>query len=64
MKFEPKYYKTHPCSKLLLVESVYGVDGTLSYCVSYGDGVDLNRHVFFKKMSSVLDFLQSNFRNI
>lgn len=62
MKFEPKYYRTHPVSKLLLVESVFDKCGNLFYSVSYGE--NLSHHVFFKNMTSMLDFLDSNFKNV
>lgn len=61
MDFKPKYYKTHPLSQILQLESVSDKQGNVFFAVSMPSGVNENVHYMFKHLSSALDFINSNF---
>ena len=62
MDFVPQYYKTNPLSLLLKLESVVDRRGNIKYCVTLANGVKENTHFLFEKLSSALDFINSNFQ--
>ena len=61
MDFKPQYYKTSPLSLVLKLESVSDRHGNIKYAVTLANGVKENTHFLFEKLSSALDFIQSNF---
>lgn len=61
VKFVPRYYKTHPLSLIVKLESVTDKLGNLYYSVTLANGVYENEHYMFKHLSSALDFIDSNF---
>lgn len=61
INFKPKYYKTHPLSEVLRLESVVDNTGDVYFSVTLSNGVHDNEHYMFKKLSSALDFIDSNF---
>lgn len=61
MKFKPQYYKTTPLSLVLKLETVADGKGNIRHCVTACEGVKENRHFFFEKFDSALDFIHSNF---
>ena len=61
MDFRPQYYRTHPLSLVLKLESVIDKYGNVKYAVTLANGVKENTHFLFEKLSSALDFINSNF---
>lgn len=61
MDFKPQYYKTHPLSLILRLESVTDRLGNIKYAVTLAKGEHDNVHYLFEKLSSALDFINSNF---
>lgn len=61
LQFKPKYYKTHPLSSVLKLESVVDKTGDVYFAVTLSNGTHDNEHYMFKKLSSALDFINSNF---
>lgn len=62
MQFEPKFYKTHPLSLVLRLESVVDLKGNVYFAVTLSNGQRDNEHYMFEKMSSALDFIHCNFK--
>lgn len=61
MDFKPQYYRTHPLSLVLKLESVMDKRGNLRYAVTLSSGDKENVHYLFKHLDSALDFIDSNF---
>lgn len=61
MNFVPQYYKTHPLSMILRLESVIDKRGNMKYCVTMCTGEKENVHYMFSKLESAMDFITSNF---
>lgn len=61
MNFQPKYYKTHPLSQVLTLESVVDRKGNMMYAVSSSRGVNECKHYLFMHLSSAIDFISTNF---
>ena len=61
MDFKPQYYKTHPLSLILRLESVTDRLGNIKYAVTLAKGEHDSVHYLFEKLSSALDFINSNF---
>lgn len=61
MDFKPQYYRSHPLSLIVKLESVYNKHGTLMYAVTLSRGVKDNTHFLFHHLSSAIDFINSNF---
>lgn len=61
MDFKPQYYKTHPLSLVLKLESVMDKSGNLRYAVTMSKGQHEKIHYLFEKMASAIDFINSNF---
>lgn len=62
MDFEAKYYRTHPLSMILKLESVVDRRGNMFYCVTMASGTKENIHYMFQHLTSALDFINSNFK--
>lgn len=62
MDFDCKIYKTHPLSHVVTIESVIDNRGNMLYHVVSSTGVHNNRHVYFKHLSSAIDYIESNFK--
>jgi len=62
MDFKPTYYKTHPLSLILKLESVVDRSGNIRYAVTLAKGENENIHYLFEYLTSALDFIQSNFK--
>lgn len=62
MDFKPQYYKTHPLSLVVKIESVFDRNGEIRYAVTMSNGTKENIHYLFKHLSSAIDFLESNFK--
>lgn len=61
MDFKPTYYKTHPLSLVVRIESVIAKNGSVKYAVTMSKGTKENIHYLFNHLSSAIDFLNSNF---
>lgn len=61
MDFKPQYYKTNPLSLVLKLESVVNRHGDIKFAVTLAKGERENVHYLFEKLSSALDFINSNF---
>lgn len=61
MNFKPTYYKTHPLSLVVKLESVVDRRGNVKYAVTLANGSKDNIHYLFDKLSSAMDFVNSNF---
>lgn len=61
MNFKPKYYKTHPVSTVLRLESVMDERGNLRYAVTICTSGVKETHFLFEKLCSAIDFIHSNF---
>lgn len=61
MKFEPKVFKTTPLSAILELKSVLDKKGDVFYMVSCFNGENKQSNYCFKRLSSAIDFIQSNF---
>lgn len=61
MDFKPQYYRTHPLSLILRLESVTDKRGNIRFCVTLSTGVKDNVHYLFEHLDSALDFIHSNF---
>lgn len=62
MNFVPQYYKTHPLSLVLKLESVVDRHGNVRFAVTLSNGTKENVHYLFEHMASAMDFIQSNFK--
>lgn len=62
MDFDPRYYRTHPLSMILKLESVMDRKGDIFYCVTMCKGTKENIHYMFKNLTSAMDFINSNFK--
>lgn len=62
MKFKASYYKTHPLSLVMKLESVVDNTGDVYFAVTLSNGSQENEHYMFKKLSSALDFIDCNFK--
>lgn len=63
MKWKPKIFKTNPLSHIVTVQSVTNFMGDIRFCVTLSSGVHNNEHYFFKKLSSAIDFIDTNFND-
>lgn len=61
MDFKPQYYRTHPLSLVLKLESVVDRKGNVKFAVTLSKGEKDNVHYLFEHMASALDFINSNF---
>ena len=61
MDFKPQYYRTHPLSLVLKLESVVDRTGNLKYAVTLAKGDKDSIHYLFEHLSSAMDFINSNF---
>lgn len=61
MEFKPRYFKTHPLSLVVKLESVMDNHGNVMFAVTLAKGVKDNVHYLFNHLSSALDFINSNF---
>lgn len=61
MDFKPQYYKTHPLSLVLKLETVTDKRGNIKFAVTLSNGVKENTHYLFEHLGSALDFINSNF---
>ena len=62
MDFKPTYYKTHPLSLVLKLESVMDRNGNIRYAITLAKGEKDSIHYLFEHLSSALDFINSNFK--
>lgn len=62
MVHDSKIFKTSPVSLVLKLETVCDKRGNILHCVSSCSGVHDNNHVFFKHLSSAIDYIDSNFK--
>lgn len=62
MVHDSKIFKTTPLSLVLKLETVCDKCGNILHCVSSCTGVYENSHVFFKHLSSAIDYIESNFK--
>lgn len=60
MDFVPQYYKTHPLSLVLKLESVIDKRGNIKFAVTLAKG-EKETHYLFSRLESALDFIDSNF---
>lgn len=63
MNFVPKYYKTHPLSCILSLESVQDNRGDLYYCVTIAVKGEKKSHFMFKQLNSAIDFISTNYNH-
>ena len=61
MNFQPQYYKTHPLSLVVKLESVIDKKGNIKFAVTMQKGEHDNIHYLFEHLTSALDFINSNF---
>lgn len=61
MDFKPAYYRTHPLSLVLKLESVIDRHGNIKFAVTLAKGEHDNVHYLFSELVSALDFINSNF---
>ena len=54
-------WKTTPLSLVLKLESVCDKKGNVMHCVTATTGQKENRHFYFQKFASALDFIWTNF---
>lgn len=62
MDFKPQFYKAHPLSLILKLESVYDKTGSLRYAVTMTKGTKESTHYLFEHLTSAVDFINSNFK--
>lgn len=62
MEFKVQYYRTHPLSLVLKLESVMDKRGEIYFAITLSKGANENVHYMFKHLSSALDFINSNFK--